>query len=242
METLGVCPSCQKGQITPFEKGYGCNYNSADDKCLFFIYKEMYGKPMTLDIVAKVITDKETDFYSDLRSKAGKVFSAKLVVSDGSLKPNFESTVLKAPCPLCRSKVLGFSNSYQCEMAKSKECDFYLPKEVSKRTIEVKEAEKLCLGQKTDFLDGFYRNDGKEFSASLYLDPEVKVRFDSTISDCPKCKKGKVLINPKAYSCSNFKDEAGRCDFVIWREMQGKSISPDITAIKRWPNRSNKWV
>ncbi len=43
--------------------------------------------------------------------------------------------------------------------------------------------------------------------------------------ECPKCKKGKVIEGKKGYGCSEFR--VG-CNFVIWKEIAGKTISPTM--------------
>lgn len=37
----------------------------------------------------------------------------------------------------------------------------------------------------------------------------------------------KLIYKQKAYNCSNYRNEAIKCDFVIWREMSGRSITPE---------------
>ncbi len=38
---------------------------------------------------------------------------------------------------------------------------------------------------------------------------------------CPKCKKGHITENSKAFGCSEYKNG---CDFVIWKQIAGKSL------------------
>ena len=52
------------------------------------------------------------------------------------------------------------------------------------------------------------------------------ISFDNTLCKCPKCG-GNLYINKKAYNCSNYRNETIKCDFVIWREMSGRSITPE---------------
>ncbi|PIE89592.1 MAG: hypothetical protein CR997_10275 [Acidobacteria bacterium] len=39
---------------------------------------------------------------------------------------------------------------------------------------------------------------------------------------CPKCNKGLIVDNPKAYSCNGWKSG---CDFVVWKVISSKTIS-----------------
>lgn len=42
------------------------------------------------------------------------------------------------------------------------------------------------------------------------------------IGICPKCKKGNIIEEKKAYGCSSWKDG---CTFTIWKKQYGKILS-----------------
>ena len=87
-------------------------------------------------------------------------------------------------------------------------------------------AEILASGKKTPFMTGFKSREGYEFSSRLVLTENLDISFDNTLCACPKCG-GNLYINKKAYNCSNYRNEAIKCDFVIWREMSGRIITPE---------------
>lgn len=84
----------------------------------------------------------------------------------------------------------------------------------------------LASGKKTPFMTGFKSREGYEFSSRLVLTENLDTTFDNTLCTCPKCG-GNLYINKKAYNCSNYRDESIKCDFVIWREMSGRIITPE---------------
>lgn len=70
----------------------------------------------------------------------------------------------------------------------------------------------------------------------IYVKHEVQKIKDKNISEmgdytddkkmpCPKCGKGMVRENSKAWGCSRYKDETDPCDFVIWKSVAGKILS-----------------
>ena len=100
------------------------------------------------------------------------------------------------------------------------------PKTIAQREIPLEAAEILARGKKTPFMTGFKSREGNDFSSRLVLTENLDISFDNTLCKCPKCG-GNLYINKKAYNCSNYRNEAIKCDFVIWREMSGRSITPE---------------
>lgn len=81
-ETKGTdltCPFCG-GSVTETAKAYGCS-NWKEKNCKFSVWKVMSGKTMTEKIVKELIEQKKTDKLDGFKSKAGKEFSASLVLN-----------------------------------------------------------------------------------------------------------------------------------------------------------------
>lgn len=78
-ETALTCPFCG-GAVTENAKAYGCS-NWKEKNCKFSVWKVMSGKTMTEKIVKELIEQKKTSKIDGFKSKAGKEFSACLVLN-----------------------------------------------------------------------------------------------------------------------------------------------------------------
>lgn len=79
-QTSAICPCCG-GTIVEMEKLFGCS-NFSSKSCKFTVWKNIGGKPMTIDLIQEVIEKKETEKLDGFVSKAGKPYQAKLVWND----------------------------------------------------------------------------------------------------------------------------------------------------------------
>lgn len=233
IEKLGTCPVCGKGQMVKGSLGYSCNYfKNMNDKCTFNIYHTYFEKVITKDLALQLIEKGETEVFHDLQKKDGTPFSASLKIENGLVQPHFANEILENPCPVCGGKVEILLNGYACENYTKKDgegkrlCNLYIPKTICERQIPIQAVEMLIQGKETPFMTGFKSNSGNEFSTRLVLTENLNISFDNTLCKCPKCG-GTIYMNKKAYNCSNYRNENIKCDFVIWREMSGRDISPE---------------
>lgn len=227
MEKVAKCPVCNQGDLIEGAKGYMCNhFKSMDDKCSFTIFKSYFGKEMTQDIVKQLADNKETDFFDDLVNKDNKLFSAKLVIEEGVIKPHFQHNSLDTPCPKGGKEVKISNKAFICEgFFNDKECDLYINRNIAGVFMSENEAEVLLNGSSTDYRTDFLSNSQKTFGAKLILDDSFQVKFDFEIIKCPKCKTGSVSANQRAYGCSNYRNDEIKCEFTVWREISGKDIT-----------------
>ncbi|MBV4431281.1 topoisomerase C-terminal repeat-containing protein [Clostridium tyrobutyricum] len=87
--SLGKCPACGEGEITPNKSGYGCS--RWKEGCKFFIGKNIAQKNITESMARKLVKDKKTNVIKGFKSKAGKKFDAALTVDkDGKIVFMFE--------------------------------------------------------------------------------------------------------------------------------------------------------
>jgi len=231
---LGVCPVCGKGKMVKGTLGYSCDYfKSMDDKCGFNIYKSYFEKELTDEIALQLIETGETEIFSDLQKKDGALFRASFRIEDGKVKPQFKNNVLDVPCPICGKKVEELLTGYACEDYSKKNetenrlCNIFIPKVIAGREIPQPAAEALLRGEQTQTMVGFKNRGGVEFSSRLVLTQDLNVAFSNNLCLCPKCGSGLIYVGKKAYNCSNYKNEAIKCDFTIWREMSGRLITED---------------
>lgn len=227
MEKISKCPVCNQGDLLEATNGFACNYfKTIDDKCGFRIYESYYGKTITKEMVLQLAEKKETDVFDDLVSKEGKIFRAKLIIEDKFVKSHFEQKRLESSCPKCAKSILVTAKGFACEdFFNDKVCDFYMSKTVAGVVLSDNDAELLLNGQNTAYRTDFMSQNNNEFGAKIVLDDTFNTKLIFEITKCPKCKTGSISANSKAFGCSNFKDTAIKCDFVVWRSMSGKSIS-----------------
>lgn len=233
VKSIGTCPVCGKGHMILGSLGYSCNYfRNMQDKCSFNIYHTYWGKKITEEIAQQLIEKGETEIFHDFVRKDGVQFSAALKIEEGKVVPKFINEILEHKCPKCGGNVEKLLSGYACENYNKKDskgerfCSVFIPKSIARREITQQEAEVILSEKKTSFLQGFKANSGESFSARLILSNEYKLSFDNTICKCPKCG-GNIYAGKKAYNCSNYKNESIRCEFVIWKEMLQREITPE---------------
>ena len=89
LEPVAVCPSC-KGRVFETEKEYLCEKTQADKRaCKFKVGKVICSAPINHEELKKLIKDGRTDLFTNFISKAGKPFSAFLVLDEKN-KATFE--------------------------------------------------------------------------------------------------------------------------------------------------------
>lgn len=228
LRKIGECPVCHKGQMTQGTAGWTCDYfQSLQDKCTFTIFLSYDGYVLHEEDAVQLITVGETD-YKPFVTLSGKEFTARLKRVGDKIKVVGDNAVLGLPCPVCGRKVKELQNGYACEgffKEDVEHCNLYIPKTICERSITKDEAEDLLENISTEVLDGFIAN-GKQFSSCLKIGPDGTVTLDGEICRCPKCG-GKVFAGIKAFNCSNYRNPAVRCDFVVWRVMSGHRMTVD---------------
>ena len=92
---LGLCPRCgaETGEIIrENSRAYGCtSWKSREEPgCGFVIWKRVAGRTLTPEIARQLLEEGRTrDVLSGFRSRAGKPFRARLVLTDGKVEFEF---------------------------------------------------------------------------------------------------------------------------------------------------------
>lgn len=73
-----LCPKCAMHHLTISEKVVKC----PDDKCNWLQWRKVCCKQLSSQEIENLITKKKTSLLKGLKSKSGKVFNAKLVLTD----------------------------------------------------------------------------------------------------------------------------------------------------------------
>jgi DNA topoisomerase-3 len=81
-DTITKCPCCG-GDIVESDKAYGCaNWRNKEKPCDFTIWKTICKKKITKEQAIDICTTGRSLLIENFTSKAGKKFSAFLVVED----------------------------------------------------------------------------------------------------------------------------------------------------------------
>ena len=227
LHRIGICPVCNKGQMLQGSAGWTCDYfHSLEDKCTFTIFQSYDGYELTEEDAVQLITNGETDIKS-FHTLNGKPFTAKLKRIGNKVKVVGANETLSVRCSKCGGKVKEMQKGYSCEnffKEGEEHCGVWIPKEICGRTISIKEAEECLEYGRTEVLDGFKTQQGKEFSSCMVMQENGNFQLDGKICVCPKCG-GMVYAGIKGYNCSNYRNMLVKCDFVIWRSIFGRKIT-----------------
>lgn len=136
-----------------------------------------------------------------------------------------ESILIK--CSSCENgNIIEMGNAYKCNNVEKGKCNFpTIWKIIGDNKITNEIAKDLVNNRKTQIIRGFKNKENVSFDACLVIDEETnKIKYDFTkkiISDCPKCKTGKIEKGNSFYKCDNRKN----CDFVIFNIIAKKTIN-----------------
>ena len=153
-----------------------CNVNLKSEGYYYFcpecgtkISKKIAGTNISSGMVKQLLYKKETGFYS-FKSKEGKTFRAKLVMSNGEVKFSFDSGV---ECPKCGNKSITINNGGAfCE------CGLSIFRNCVGHKLSDTEIKELVQKGKIEGISDFKSKAGKIFTANLILDEDGKTKLD----------------------------------------------------------------
>jgi DNA topoisomerase-3 len=177
--TLEVqCPSCGALHLKEDYRTYHC------ETCGFRLFKSIAGRLLTPEEVTVLIANKRVGPLEGFRSKAGRPFSASLILNKSN-KPEFvfekngnsegrevDATLhtLIGKCQVCGTgQVYDTGVSYVCENVSKGECWFKVNKTILQREINPEQMRKMLAEGKSDVLKGFMSKKGRPFDAALKL-------------------------------------------------------------------------
>jgi len=166
------CPRCSSPVVWESDlPGWKC----CQDACQFQIPSEYHGHILTARDMAMLLSSGETEMAFDFQSSKGRQFPARILLSPaGQLSLSFQSKCL---CPKCGNHYLSeFSWGLACPDKKG--CGYTVG--TQKCGVRLTEAEEIAIfrGEKTPVIHKFKSSEGKAFSASLYLDSDLKIKFE----------------------------------------------------------------
>lgn len=182
------CPVCG-GDIVKTSFGYGCsNYNKDDSMSCKFNIGQIAGVKLSEASIKELLQNEITSTISGFKSKTGKKFEAKLMLSkDESGKvtgckfvfDNEEEILDELHCPKCNGSIIKGHIGYRCANYSKDEngCKFYVGK-IAGIMLETEQMEKLIKEGKTDKITGFTSKKGNLFDARLKFDEAFNIVFD----------------------------------------------------------------
>ena len=172
------CPFCSKGMIVEKNKSYNCT-ESELGKCDFpIVWKLISKKKINELVVIELVKNGKTGIIKGFVNKQEKTFEASLIIDQLTKKLQFDFSKKEiAVCPKCqKGKVEDNTKVYKCNNIDV--CNFFIFKEMAKKTISEKEVIKLMKDKKSNLIKGFVSNAGKSFDAFLKIDNEFKIVFE----------------------------------------------------------------
>jgi len=136
-------------------------------------------------------------------------------------------------CPICgKGQIVKKTAGYACNHFVSSEdkCDFIIYNKYSDKEITAEIALQIIENKETAVFTDFYSKERNPFAASLKIDNgKVIMSYKNEELDvlCPKCGTGHIYLSKMAYNCSNYKNDEIKCDFTIWRETLGRTITKE---------------
>lgn len=93
-----ICPLCKRGVIRLTEKAAGCSAYASG--CKFVIWRTMCDKVLTDEQILSLIETGKTGVIQGFKSKAGNVFNASLILSEGRAHFVFEPRAVANPADI----------------------------------------------------------------------------------------------------------------------------------------------
>lgn len=188
IHTLGIpCPVCG-GELTTTPFGYGCtNYKNEEAPCKWSIGK-IAGKRLLESDFRDLMLNGKTKVLSGFKSKAGKYFSASLVLKDdenGVPRPAFDFpdtpsyTLKNLQCPICGGEIRKTADGFSCVNHKNgsaeNSCIFSIGTVYGKKLTEGPVRDLITKGI-TPPITGFEK-DGVQFAARIALKKDEEGRI-----------------------------------------------------------------
>lgn len=220
---LGTCPLCQ-GEVRESRKGWACT------GCTLWIPPSIASRELSPRMAKQLLKDRQTKPVKGWKSKAGKAFSAGLILEDsGNIRFHFPEPDALGDCPKCSKPVRRRKSIWTCDGGR--ECPFVVFEEMSGRTITEEDVQGV-LGSgagpvHTDFVD----RDGRRFPGRLRWNGakvvvgRVDLREEAgPVGRCPDCG-GDVAFRGGRWAC-------GACRFSLPEYVMGRPVlAGDVSAL-----------
>jgi DNA topoisomerase-3 len=181
------------------ENGEGCPHPGCKAESPFIVWKEISGRYMDRNTVARLLENKKTPPLSGFVNRRGQEFQAAItidesnqvrVVGEDSGANGEEEVVGEAigACPCGQDcQVIETTTRYVCRKlleaggnkpAEGSSCGLVLPRLVCKREVSVEEAQEYLTAGRTALLEGFISKWNRPFAAILYRKEDGRLGFE----------------------------------------------------------------
>jgi len=199
-QPLGMCPACG-GKIIEGKKGFGCsNWREQDGGCRFVVWKEIAGQKITAETL-RLLLSGEITAPLKFTAKDGKPFTASLKLEENKQEGRWLTRFVMAAqdaapaapdsnnapgepsalgvCPRCGGEVVEGKKGFGCSKWREQDggCKFVIWKEIAGKKLSEADVKKLLEEGQTGIINGFISKKGREFSARLKLNEELKTVF-----------------------------------------------------------------
>lgn len=232
-QQIEICTClCKKGKLLDKGNFYGC---SQFPECDVKFPMKIKGKSISREQIKKLVEKGTTDLIKGFKTE-DNTFDAFIILEGKGIKFRFPTTEDKSigQCPKCKNGHIVLIETkdkrsfYGCSNYRESNCNFQFPHILLGVKIPASQVKKYLKNGHTDFISGFQKDGGKEFTAALVMN-DTKDNFsfhfpskeDKTIGKCPLCS-GAVLIGKQFYLCEKYKNG---CDFIIPGSIFGKNIT-----------------
>ena len=175
---IGIkCPACG-GDLSTTPFGYGCdNYNNKDKPCRFCIGK-IAGYKLSVDELNDLIVKGKTKNISGFKSKAGKPFSASLLLKkekDGLPQIVFDfvnsntADIKTLRCPICGGSIVSTENGFACSTHSSNNGCIFSIGLIKGKKLSEKDISDLILNGITNTINGFKDENGNSLNGRIAL-------------------------------------------------------------------------
>lgn len=163
---LIVCPECGR-YLHEFDWGWACVR-----ACSFKISKVIAGKKVSFENAKQLAQESGTDIIRGFKSKAGKEFSARLIIKDKEVAFDFS---YPQPCPKCGKGLDNFKEALVCKAR----CGFELKKVINTKVLSEKNIKDILTKRRSTKIKGFLgKHSQKPFDARIVIDDNFKLRFE----------------------------------------------------------------
>ena len=194
------CPKCGGESFKESFKAYEC----PNPECKLIVWKNMSGRELEREEVAKLLTTGRVGPLEGFRSKLGRGFNAEVMLDEKSEwkqkfdfekdgegeGKTFDPATAKALGETPAGAVYETETAFLCVPAETGGKPIRMGKSICQRAIPAEQALKIFRDGKTDLLPRFISKKGKPFSAYLKLEgAKVIFEFEPRAAKKPAVKK-----------------------------------------------------
>ncbi len=168
-----ICPKCSS-RLETFARGLNCS----NQKCTFWIPREIRQKVLTPSIIKELIENGKTRLIDGFHKRgSSQTFSAILeITKEWKITIRLKDQE-KYECPKCKGILRSFERGYKC--SNEHDCGYVLWNRYSGKELSQEQLHALLLNKRTKKISGFKRKkDGKLYSAEIVMDESGSLSLD----------------------------------------------------------------